>query len=152
MTYFHQLCSLGFLEASSKLHQQSSTCSPISTSIFSPRKFKHRSSSSSQCCSGGSNNNGNNISGSSNNNTILHCDVQSVLVENFDHFGAVFVFKVTRGLWREYGDKRVIDTPITEMGFTGIAVGAAMVNSFLKLIMVYVLKILSLFSLTLRSV
>lgn len=35
-------------------------------------------------------------------------------------------YKVSRGLWRKYGDKRVIDTPITEMGFTGIAVGAAM--------------------------
>lgn len=35
-------------------------------------------------------------------------------------------YKVTRGLWKKYGDKRVIDTPITEMGFSGIAVGAAM--------------------------
>lgn len=35
-------------------------------------------------------------------------------------------YKVSRGLWRKYGDKRVIDTPITEMGFAGIAVGAAM--------------------------
>merc|ERR1712062_882457 len=35
-------------------------------------------------------------------------------------------YKVTRGLWKKYGDKRVIDTPITEMGFAGIAVGAAM--------------------------
>ena len=34
--------------------------------------------------------------------------------------------QVTRGLWKKYGDKRVIDTPITEMGFAGIAVGAAM--------------------------
>ncbi|XP_023311257.1 pyruvate dehydrogenase E1 component subunit beta, mitochondrial-like [Anoplophora glabripennis] len=34
-------------------------------------------------------------------------------------------YKVTRGLWKKYGDKRVIDTPITEMGFTGIATGAA---------------------------
>jgi len=34
-------------------------------------------------------------------------------------------YKVTRGLWRKYGDKRVIDTPITEMGFAGIATGAA---------------------------
>jgi len=34
-------------------------------------------------------------------------------------------YKVTKGLWRKYGDKRVIDTPITEMGFAGIAVGAA---------------------------
>jgi pyruvate dehydrogenase E1 component beta subunit len=35
-------------------------------------------------------------------------------------------FQVSRGLWKKYGDKRVIDTPITEMGFAGIAVGAAM--------------------------
>lgn len=34
-------------------------------------------------------------------------------------------YKVTRGLWKKYGDKRVIDTPITEMGFAGIAVGSA---------------------------
>ena len=38
-------------------------------------------------------------------------------------------YKVTRGLWKKYGDKRVIDTPITEMGFAGIAAGAAMVSS-----------------------
>ncbi|XP_059425196.1 pyruvate dehydrogenase E1 component subunit beta, mitochondrial-like isoform X3 [Carassius carassius] len=35
-------------------------------------------------------------------------------------------YKVSRGLWKKYGDKRIIDTPITEIGFTGIAVGAAM--------------------------
>ncbi|KAG1666718.1 Pyruvate dehydrogenase E1 component subunit beta, mitochondrial [Nymphon striatum] len=35
-------------------------------------------------------------------------------------------YKVSRGLWKKYGDKRVIDTPITEMGFAGIAVGSAM--------------------------
>merc|ERR1719376_860515 len=34
-------------------------------------------------------------------------------------------YKVSRGLWKKWGDKRVIDTPITEMGFTGMAVGAA---------------------------
>lgn len=34
-------------------------------------------------------------------------------------------YKVTKGLYEKYGDKRVIDTPITEMGFTGLAVGAA---------------------------
>lgn len=37
-------------------------------------------------------------------------------------------YKVSRGLWKKYGDKRVIDTPITEMGFAGIAVGAAFVG------------------------
>ncbi|CAD6995076.1 unnamed protein product [Ceratitis capitata] len=35
-------------------------------------------------------------------------------------------YKVSRGLWKKYGDQRVVDTPITEMGFAGIAVGAAM--------------------------
>lgn len=34
-------------------------------------------------------------------------------------------YKITKGLYQKYGDKRVIDTPITEMGFTGIATGAA---------------------------
>jgi pyruvate dehydrogenase E1 component beta subunit len=34
-------------------------------------------------------------------------------------------YKVSKGLWEKYGDKRVIDTPITEMGFTGLAIGAA---------------------------
>lgn len=34
-------------------------------------------------------------------------------------------YKVTKGLFQKYGDKRVIDTPITEMGFTGLGVGAA---------------------------
>ena len=35
-------------------------------------------------------------------------------------------YKVTQGLLQEFGAERVIDTPITEHGFTGIAVGAAM--------------------------
>ena len=34
-------------------------------------------------------------------------------------------YKVSQGLLNEFGDKRVIDTPITEHGFTGLAVGAA---------------------------
>jgi pyruvate dehydrogenase E1 component beta subunit len=34
-------------------------------------------------------------------------------------------YKVTQNLLQEFGDKRVIDTPITEYGFAGIAVGAA---------------------------
>ena len=35
-------------------------------------------------------------------------------------------YKVTRGLWKEFGDKRIVDTPITELGFAAIGVGAAM--------------------------
>ncbi|WPX96344.1 pyruvate dehydrogenase complex E1 component subunit beta [Candidatus Bandiella euplotis] len=34
-------------------------------------------------------------------------------------------YKVTQGLLQEFGPKRVIDTPITEHGFAGIAVGAS---------------------------
>jgi pyruvate dehydrogenase E1 component beta subunit len=34
-------------------------------------------------------------------------------------------YKVSQGLLEEFGDKRVIDTPITESGFTGLGVGAA---------------------------
>ncbi len=34
-------------------------------------------------------------------------------------------YKVTQGLLAEFGDKRVIDTPITEHGFAGLGVGAA---------------------------
>jgi pyruvate dehydrogenase E1 component beta subunit len=35
-------------------------------------------------------------------------------------------YKVSQGLLQEFGDRRVIDTPITEHGFAGIGVGAAM--------------------------
>src|SRR5579871_2555312 len=35
-------------------------------------------------------------------------------------------YKVTQGLLQEFGDRRVIDTPITEHGFAGVGVGAAM--------------------------
>jgi len=35
-------------------------------------------------------------------------------------------YKVSQGLLDEFGEKRIIDTPITEHGFTGVGVGAAM--------------------------
>ena len=35
-------------------------------------------------------------------------------------------YKVSQGMLDEFGDKRVIDTPIAELGFAGISVGAAM--------------------------
>jgi pyruvate dehydrogenase E1 component beta subunit len=35
-------------------------------------------------------------------------------------------YKVTRGLWKEFGNKRVVDTPITELGFASVGIGAAM--------------------------
>ncbi|KAL5518154.1 hypothetical protein EMCRGX_G003840 [Ephydatia muelleri] len=35
-------------------------------------------------------------------------------------------YKITKELYNKFGDKRLVDTPITEMGIAGIAVGAAM--------------------------
>ncbi|MGQ3671688.1 pyruvate dehydrogenase complex E1 component subunit beta [Xanthobacter sp. TB0136] len=35
-------------------------------------------------------------------------------------------YKITQGLLQEFGDRRVVDTPITEHGFAGLATGAAM--------------------------
>lgn len=37
-------------------------------------------------------------------------------------------YKVTEGLWEKYGDKRIIDTPISEAAFSGLAIGASMLG------------------------
>jgi pyruvate dehydrogenase E1 component beta subunit len=37
-------------------------------------------------------------------------------------------YKVTEGLWKKYGDKRVVDTPISEAGFIGMGIGAALLG------------------------
>ena len=37
-------------------------------------------------------------------------------------------YKVTEGLWAKHGDKRVIDTPISEAAFSGLAIGASMLG------------------------
>ena len=37
-------------------------------------------------------------------------------------------YKVSKGLLDEFGPMRIVDTPITELGFAGIGVGAAMVG------------------------
>jgi pyruvate dehydrogenase E1 component beta subunit len=37
-------------------------------------------------------------------------------------------YKVTEGLWERFGDKRVVDAPISEAGFIGMGVGAAMLG------------------------
>ena len=37
-------------------------------------------------------------------------------------------YKVTRGLWKKYGDKRVMDTPISEAAFIGMGIGASMLG------------------------
>jgi pyruvate/2-oxoglutarate/acetoin dehydrogenase E1 component len=47
-----------------------------------------------------------------------------LLGEDIGSYGSPF--KITEGLYERFGGKRVRDTPISEAGFTGIAVGAAM--------------------------
>lgn len=37
-------------------------------------------------------------------------------------------YKVTEGLWQRFGDKRVLDAPITEAAFIGLSVGASMLG------------------------
>jgi pyruvate dehydrogenase E1 component beta subunit len=37
-------------------------------------------------------------------------------------------YKVTKGLWEKWGDKRMVDTPISEAGFIGMGVGASMLG------------------------
>lgn len=37
-------------------------------------------------------------------------------------------YKVSKGMLDEFGPKRVIDTPISELGFAGIGVGSSMVD------------------------
>lgn len=63
--------------------------------------------------------------------------LRQAIIEELDRDDNVFImgedigryegtFKVTAGLLPKYGERRIIDTPITEPGFTGIAIGAAM--------------------------
>ncbi|WP_156257167.1 pyruvate dehydrogenase complex E1 component subunit beta, partial [Sandarakinorhabdus oryzae] len=63
--------------------------------------------------------------------------LRDAMAEEMRADGSVFVmgeevaeyqgaYKVTQGLLEEFGDRRVIDTPITEIGFAGLGTGAAM--------------------------
>jgi pyruvate/2-oxoglutarate/acetoin dehydrogenase E1 component len=47
-----------------------------------------------------------------------------VMGEDVGVYGGIF--GATYGLWKQFGDERVRDTPISEMGFVGAAVGAAL--------------------------
>lgn len=63
--------------------------------------------------------------------------VRQALIEELDRDDDVFVmgeevgryqgtFRVTQGLFQKYGERRIVDTPITEPGFVGLAIGASM--------------------------
>ena len=69
--------------------------------------------------------------------TTVRDALRDAMAEEMRRDGDVFVmgeevaeyqgaYKITQGLLQEFGDKRVVDTPITEHGFTGLGVGAAM--------------------------
>ena len=71
------------------------------------------------------------------NKTTVRDALRDAMAEEMRRDPAVFLmgeevaqyqgaYKVSRDLLQEFGDKRVIDTPITEHGFTGLGVGAAM--------------------------
>ncbi|MEW5309665.1 MAG: hypothetical protein WDW38_001535 [Sanguina aurantia] len=47
-----------------------------------------------------------------------------VMGEDVGHYGGSY--KVTLGLYKKYGDMRILDTPICENGFMGMGIGAAM--------------------------
>ena len=51
---------------------------------------------------------------------------ERVIVLGIDVGAGGGIFRVTRGLYERFGPERVIDTPISEMGYVGAAVGAAM--------------------------
>ncbi len=63
--------------------------------------------------------------------------LRTAIIEELDRDDNVFIigedigryqgtFRVTQGLFEKYGERRVIDSPITEPAFTGMAIGAAM--------------------------
>ncbi len=49
-----------------------------------------------------------------------------VMGEEVGHYNGAY--KVTQGLLQRFSERRVVDTPIAEMGFAGVGVGAAMVG------------------------
>lgn len=55
---------------------------------------------------------------------MAHDNTVMVMGEDVGHYGGSY--KVTKGLYDKYGELRVLDTPIAENSFTGMAVGAAM--------------------------
>jgi len=72
-------------------------------------------------------------------NQTVRVALRDAMAEEMRRDGDVFVmgeevaeyqgaYKVTEGLLAEFGERRVVDTPITEHGFAGLGVGAAMMG------------------------
>ena len=54
------------------------------------------------------------------------CIRDSIIGEEVAEYNGAY--KVTEGLWKKWGDKRIIDAPISEAGFIGIGIGASMLG------------------------
>lgn len=65
--------------------------------------------------------------------------LKEALSEEIEHDPNVYVmgeevaqyngaYKVTEGLWEKYGDKRLVDAPISEAGFIGLGIGSSMLG------------------------
>ncbi|EJD53579.1 Thiamin diphosphate-binding protein [Auricularia subglabra TFB-10046 SS5] len=57
---------------------------------------------------------------------MLRDETVYILGEEVARYNGAPPFLVTKGLLDKFGEKRVVDTPITEMGFAGLAVGSAL--------------------------
>ena len=70
-------------------------------------------------------------------NITIREAIREAMVEEMEHDDNVFLigeevaeydgaYKISKGMLERFGSRRVVDTPIAENGFTGLAVGAAM--------------------------
>jgi len=57
---------------------------------------------------------------------LAHDDNVIIMGEEVAEYNGAY--KVTEGLWKKWGDKRLIDTPISEAGFIGVGIGASMLG------------------------
>lgn len=57
---------------------------------------------------------------------LAHDDRVVIIGEEVAQYNGAY--KVTEGLWKKWGDKRVVDSPISEAGFIGMGIGASMLG------------------------
>lgn len=57
---------------------------------------------------------------------LTHDDNVVIIGEEVAEYNGAY--KVTEGLWKKWGDKRVVDAPISEAGFIGMGIGASMLG------------------------
>lgn len=57
---------------------------------------------------------------------LAHDDRVVIIGEEVAQYNGAY--KVTEGLWKKWGDKRVVDAPISEAGFIGMGIGASMLG------------------------